>query len=163
MEIGTSGDLQTTKYIKTVWTKDDAVSVQADFTSPKHQATWEIFMLLIALCTWMGELGDDCNLEVRGDAQGILQNIVKGRAKSPAINLIVAEAQLVLAPKCQDLTAIHWWSEHNHICDRLSRPDKHPEVPQELKECQQADCVRRPWRFLRPDVRRELGHKCMDA
>ena len=91
-----------------------------------------------------------------GGAQGVLQDVIKGRAKSAAINLLIAEIQLVLAPMSYDLMAVHWWSEHNSVCDALSRPKE--EVPAELRHTARADCQRRHWHFLRADVRRELGY-----
>ena len=75
---------------------------------PAYQAAWEAYALLIALCTWYGYLVQGCILEVRGDAQGVLQGVIKGQAKSTSINLLLAEMQLVLAPVNHDMTALHW-------------------------------------------------------
>ena len=94
----------------------------------------------------------------RGDAQGVLQNVIKGNAKSTAINLLVAEMQLVMAPLSHDVTALHWWSEHNAVCDALSRPEAGLPLPVEVQKVQEGQCRRRPWHFLKPDIRKKLGY-----
>ena len=86
-------------------------------------------MLLVALCSWVGQQGQGGELEIRGDAQGVLQNVIKGNAKSTAINLLIAEMQLVVAPLNHDITAVHWWSEHKAVCDALSRPELGVHLP----------------------------------
>ena len=115
--------------------------------------------MLIALATWAEIFKDPCTVTLRGDAQGILQGIIKGAAKSAEINLIFAEVQLVLAPLAVDLTGIHWWSEHNKVCDQLSRPEDHGDIPDSLRGVGQVDPLRRAWRFLQRHVRRQLNLK----
>ena len=132
------------------------MALEATNVDAGHQAAWEAYALLLALCTWIGHLVQGFRLTLKGDAQGVLQDVVKGRAKSAAINLLIAEIQLVLAPMAYGLTATHWWSEHNHVCDALSRPKQ--DVPTILRPVARVDCVRRHWHFLRADVRRELGY-----
>ena len=84
----------------------------------------------------------------RGDAKGILQSIVKRRAKSPPINEIVAEIQLMLGHSAQELSAVHWWSEYNALADTLSRMQPGTKPPQELNGCQRDDALRRNWLVL---------------
>ena len=115
--------------------------------------------MLVALATWGDLFKDPCTVTIRGDAQGVLQGIIKGQARSAAINLIFAEVQLVLAHLALELTAIHWWSEHNALCDQLSRPDHQCEAPGDLKDVQEVAPRRREWHFLRRDIRQRLGYK----
>ena len=144
-------------YIRTSWSNDDMVALNANTTEPAHQATWEAYMLLIALCTWTGYLTEGRALRIRGDAQGVLQGVIKGQAKSTSINLLIAEMQLVLAPVNYDLTAMHWWSDHNSVCDDLSRPER--PLPTILHRVSEDKAYRRQWHFLRDDVRHDLGYK----
>ena len=96
-----------TKYLHTIWRRQDVEALSANTTDPKHQAAWEAYVLLCAVCTWCKELGSGKRLLLRGDAQGVLQGVIKGSAKSAAINLILAELQLVFAPLGHDVTAMH--------------------------------------------------------
>ena len=156
LSLGENDEMKVISFWRTTWTAADNQALEATNCDAKHQAAWEAYALLLALCTWIGHLVQGFRLTVRGDAQGVLQDVVKGRAKSAAINLLIAEIQLVLAPMAYDLTAIHWWSEHNHVCDALSRPDH--QVPTILRQVARVDGVRRRWHFLRAEVRRELGY-----
>ena len=60
-------------------------------------------------------------LSVRGDALGVLQDVVKMRAREPILNDIAGKIALTQAPHGGDLGAAHLWSEQNEICDQFSR------------------------------------------
>ena len=105
-----------------------------------------------------GELGQGGDLELRGDAQGVLQNVIKGNAKSTAINPRSAEMQLVVGPLNHDITAVHWWSADNAVCGALSRPEAVLPLPVEVQKVQEGQCRRRPWYSLKPDIRNKLGY-----
>ena len=117
--------------------------------------------MLTALATWAEVFKDPCTVTRRCDAQGILQGIIKGAAKSADIDLIFAEVQLVLAPLALDLTGIHWWSEHNKVCDHLSRPEDNIDIPESRRDVEQVVPCRRTWHFLQRDIRRQLRMKVM--
>ena len=137
LSMGNHDDRTVVSFWRTRCTKEDASAPDANFQDPAHQAAWEAYAMLVALTTWGDLFKDPCTVTLRGDAQGVLQGIIKGQARSAAINLIFAEVQLVLAPLALDLTAIHWWSEHNALCDQISRPDVDREVPGDLKGVQE--------------------------
>ena len=64
---------------------------------PSFQPDWEAYALLLALWIWRQLLGQFRGvLRLRGDALGVLQSVIRRRARNPRLNLIVAEAQLVL-------------------------------------------------------------------
>ena len=78
--------------------------------------------MLIAINTWKKVLVEaQGRLAIRGDALGVLQDVVKMRARDPILNDITSEIALILAPQGGDLRAAHVWSEQNEICDQLSR------------------------------------------
>ena len=60
-------------------------------------------------------------LAVRGDALGVLQDVLKSKAKDRVLNCLAHEMALITAPLGTDLRAAHVWSEQNQICDQLSR------------------------------------------
>ena len=147
-----------TRFCHTRWERTDCKDLDANNEDAAYQAEWECYMLLIALQTWASELKQPCKLVLRGDAQGILQSIIKGSAKSPRINLMLAEVQLILAPLCQDVTGLHWWSEHNMLCDALSRFLPGQKVPIGVHGVVKNTVPKGPCTFLRSDVRNELGY-----
>ena len=143
-------------YMRTQWTTEDMVALNANCKDPAHQVAWEAYMLLVALCTWTSYLTEGRALRIRGDAQGVLQGVIRGQAKSASINLLIAEIQLVLAPVNYDLTAIHWSSDHNVVCDDLSRPER--PMPAVLQCVKEDRVYRRHWHFLRSEAIRDLGY-----
>ena len=60
-------------------------------------------------------------LAVRGDAMGVLVDVVKLRARDPVLNMLVHDMSLSIAPTGLDLRAAHVWSESISVCDLLSR------------------------------------------
>ena len=138
-------------YTATRWTKRDFQNIGAVVGDPAWQAHWEAYMLLLALVTWRRELGSiGGRLLVRGDPQGVLQAVAQRRARNPEINLLVVEMQVVLGDLFQDLSATHFWSEDNKVCDDLSRmwEPAGPPLPSELEGVTPATTVRKKWHFL---------------
>ena len=115
------------------------------------QPLWEAYALLVAVCTWLPWLGGRCGrLQLRGDAKGVLQAVVRRRAHHAALNRVVAELLLCLGTTMHDIEAAHFWSELNAEADALSRVHEGAEVPPRLARCgiQDAPARRRPWRIL---------------
>ena len=71
------------------------------------------------------------------------------RAREPRLNQIVAEIQLYLGEGIHDVSAVHFWSEDNAVCDALSRLGEGAALPQELRNAVH-DPPRLPvhWRLL---------------
>ena len=140
-------DAPISQYWSANWSDADRRAIEADQEDPKDQACWEAFALLLALNTWK-ELVEDprASLALRGDAQGVLQDVIAGRAKSPRLNRIIAEMQLVLAPRARDLWAIHWWSERNIMCDNLSRGLGHDQLHDAERVAVSRECN---WQMLK--------------
>ena len=105
---------------------------------------------MIAICTWSSQLQEaEGKLHVRGDVKGVLQSVVFGKSKAPQVNLIVAEAQLILGRSMHALTAAHYWSEENQVCDALSRLHEGAQCPEPLSPEHRRNPVRRtPWTIL---------------
>ena len=82
----------------------------------------EAYTLLLAINTWQELiLSSQGRLAVRGDALGVLQDVLKMRARDPVLNDVTSEIALILAPQGGDIRAAHVWSERNETCDILSR------------------------------------------
>ena len=111
-------------------------------------------MLLVALYTLRDRFSDPTvRLQIRGDAKGVLQDVIKGRARNAGLNLMVGEAQLILADTAECLTAIHWWSEDNAVCYALSRQ----EIPASLSTSVRTPTAKKVrWELMRPSVRAQL-------
>ena len=105
----------------------------------------------MAVCTWehriRGSLG---RLTLRGDVKGVLQAVACNRARDPKLNFFVAEINLVLGPTMHELSAVHWWSEQNHLCDLLSRCHAEPHSLPALRAAARVTPMRAIWRLLRP-------------
>ena len=105
--------------------------------------------MVLALATWISFFPvGRCKLQLRGDAQGVLQSVLARRAKCPQINMIIAETQLILGSTMYDLYAAHVWSEHNDVADGLSRLYEGAKVPDECAEAICDDVARPVWAFL---------------
>ena len=97
------------------------------------QATLEAYALLISVATWAKVLVNAQGaLHIRGDALGVLQGMLKFKAKDPVLNAMAGEMAYLIAPIGLDLRAAHIWSERNEVCDYLSRLP--PGVPPEKTE-----------------------------
>lgn len=140
------------KFIKLAWSGGDHKTLGAVRSDPAFQAHWEAYMLLVAITTWRAEIiSSGAKLVVKGDAQGVLQSVIHRRAKNTTINMIVGEMQLKLGRAFQDITAVHFWSEDNELCDRLSRLfDRTPaKFPTELAEAHESTFQRLDWTLLK--------------
>ena len=115
---------------------------------PGAQPRWEAYALYLSVAHWFPQLKYHLGqLVFRGDAQGVLQSIVYRRARDAHLNCIVAEISLWLSGGMHDVVAAHWWSERNHICDRLSRLHEGETVPEELQDKPRAFPIRPRWRL----------------
>ena len=117
-----------------VWTQSDRDLIEIAKEDPAGQARVEALTLAIALWTWKDLLlTTQGALAVRGDALGILMDVVKLRAREPVLNMLTHDMSLTMAPSGLDLRAAHVWSERNALCDMLSRREiegrlVHPEL-----------------------------------
>lgn len=139
-----------TLWLATRWTDADRRVLAASRDDPADQPVWEAFALLLAICTWSTQLQEaEGKLHVRGDAKGVLQAVVFGKAKAPKVNLIIAEAQLILGRSMHALTAAHYWSEENQVCDALSRLHEGARCPDMLSPEHRRNPIRKaPWKIL---------------
>ena len=113
---------KTQAYTSTTWSDADLELLQIQRGNPQGQARVEAYTLLIAINTWKKVLVEaQGRLAIRGDALGVLQGVVKMRARDPILNDITSEIALILALQGGDLRAAHVWSEENEICDQPSR------------------------------------------
>ena len=123
----------TMSYTATQWTEPEHQVLGAAAHDPAFQALWEAYMLLVALYTWRSRLADEFGqLVIHGDAQGVLQAVIAKKARSPVINLVVAEMKLALGRSMHSVAAAHFWREENTVCDALSRLHEGAQVPAEL-------------------------------
>ena len=105
-------------------------------TKQADKPPWRLGEFLISVATWAIVLKQAQGaLHIRGDALGVLQSMLRFRAKDPVLNAIAGELAYLIAPIGLDLRAAHIWSEKNVICDHLSRlsPGEQPNMP-ELSE-----------------------------
>ena len=137
-------------YYYTTWDASDEVATGALKEDPGSQPLWEAYALLLAITTWATFIKDaGGQLGLRGDASGVLQSVVRRKARHPLLNAIVIEAQLELGVGMSDLTAAHYWSEDNGVADDLSRVGEGSAIPQVLQGIVPSRPVRRqPWAFL---------------
>jgi len=136
------------------WTADDEALLRAKRGDPGSQATWETYALLLAVEAWASVLARRFGtLELRGDAQGILQAVLKKRARSPIINILVAELQLCLASSMFDIFGSHVWSEDNEWADDLSRLGEGATLPPVFEDILKTNIYtekNNKWKFLTP-------------
>ncbi|CAK0839052.1 unnamed protein product [Prorocentrum cordatum] len=126
------------RYFVAEWTPEDATALQARWLDPAAQPLWEAYALLIAVHAWHGRLGGQRGrLQLRGDAKGVLQAVVRKRAHHAALNRVAAELLLILGRAMHDI-------------DALSRVHGGADVPQRLAHTGICDTPvrRRPWRIL---------------
>ena len=102
--------------------QDDLLMIEVNQGDPAGQARVEALTLAVALRTWSNILSNSQGLlAVRGDALGVLHDVMKLRARDPILNSLAHTMALTVAPLGCDLRAAHVWSERNVICDQLSR------------------------------------------
>ena len=120
-------------FITTTWSQADHECIKAQQGMPQHQAEWEAYMLLVAVHTWHPWLQKHSGSVVfKGDALGVLQDVLAAKARSPRLNLIIAEISLALCDTDHTITAEHLWSERNAVCDSLSRMGSGDGLPEEV-------------------------------
>ena len=104
------------------WSDEDLAMVRAKRGETSGQAVLEAYALLISVATWAKILVNAQGaLHIRVDALGVLQGMLRFRAKDPVLNAIAGEMAYLIAPIGLDLRAAHIWSERNDVCDYLSR------------------------------------------
>ncbi len=131
------------------WTASDAERAKAVIGEAASQHLWEAMALLEALRAWESVWSTSgANIVVVGDAQGVLQDAIRLRAKEPRLNRIFCEAALCLAPHGKSLEALHIWSEDNVTCDRISRAQSETDLPRELRRCRWTNRSAAPYMFL---------------
>ena len=136
-------------YLHVEWTSADEAALGAWRGDAGSQAIWEAYALLIAVNTWRDALVQMYGtIELRGDAQGVLQAVLARRARCPAVNLVVAEVQLVLGASMHDVFAAHVWSEDNDVADDLSRLAEGAALPPACRLAQKWPAARSALRFV---------------
>ena len=108
------------EYMTMQWTAEHEKMIDGQVGVPDHQASWEALAFGIAIRTWVTAEVQG-KITIVGDAQGVISNIIAMRSKAPAINDIVKEIALHLAPLGLDLLGLHLWAEMNKQADELSR------------------------------------------
>ena len=116
------------EFLNVQWTRDHELMIDGAVGSPDHQASWEALAFGIAIKTWV----NGCvrgKVTIVGDAQGVISNLIAMRSRATAINDIIKEVALHLAPLGLDLMGLHLWAEQNTQADELSRLTTKSEVP----------------------------------
>ena len=146
-------DDEPTLYMDCVWHQQDWDALGVSEVHPRYQPLWEAYMMLVALQAWKHKLTESIGkLVIIGDAQGVLQAAIRGKAKMPKLNVIIAEIQLQLAHTKYDLTALHIWSERNATCDQLSRLSEGASLPEVCSRWQRSPRLHRGrWQLLGRD------------
>ena len=103
-----------------IGTEQDKELLGTKWGDPAHQATWESFMVLLAIRHFV-------TADVRGrivlvgDALGVWFGMVRFCAQAKEINEIAKEVAMHLAPLDHEFEGVHIWSEMNTLADALSR------------------------------------------
>ena len=104
------------------WSDADLALVKASRGDSAGQAKLEALTLLTAIKTWLPILTTaQGKLAIRGDALGVLYDVLRFRAKEVVLNDVAGAMALLVTPLGVDLRAAHVWSERNTVCDMLSR------------------------------------------
>ena len=137
------------RYISLEWRKSDAKRLTAKIADCASQAVWEAYMALIAIFTWRHLLSRAAGtLELIGDAEGVLKAVLARRAKSPVVNSIIMEIQLMLGNTMHDLFASHVWTDDNGVADLLSRLSEGKPLPEECSKAFEDAVVMPNFKFL---------------
>lgn len=94
--------------------------LKAPLGDPAGQATWECYILLLAICKWQ-TTGIRGGIRVIGDAAGVLAAAVGRASRAPLLSPLIQELALVLATDHRTLDGLHIYSEANVAADGLSR------------------------------------------
>ena len=118
-------------YFSIQWTSFHESLLQATIGDPAHQATFEAYVFLLAVTSWVTPqtIG---RVILIGDALGVMHGIVQLSSKAFIVNEIAKELALHLAPLCISLSGIHIWGEENALADALSRLFSGKELPHEV-------------------------------
>ena len=109
---------------------------------PAGQAKLEALTSVTAVNTWQPVLAQaQGRLAFRGDALGVLHDMLRYRAKDLVLNDHAGALALLVAPIGLDTRAAHIWSERNVVCDKLSRIDWHLMNKSSLHACSLNDLV----------------------
>ena len=136
-------------YWHTKWTSEDEKVARAAIGDPASQAKWEAYTLLLAIAVWQPALAcTEGQLVFVGDALGVLHDAMKFTAKDPALNRLMAELALRVAPCGFELSAVHIWSSWNDVCDELSRNGRKASQRDELRAATASRDTRPRWLFL---------------
>ena len=135
------------------WTDEDLLAVDVARGEPSGQARLEALTLTHAVRQWRHAIAaSEGSLLFLGDAYGVFQDAVKFRAKDRALNELMGEIALTLAPLGHSADAAHIWSECNRACDRLSRLKAEEPPPEELRNVKRATWQRPTYRVLNVTV-----------
>ena len=105
--------------------------MQATIGDPAHQATFEAYVFLLAVTSWVTPQTVGRVILI-GDALGVMHGIIQLSSKAFIVNEIAKEMALHLAPLCISLSGIHIWGEENALADALSRLFSGKELPLEV-------------------------------
>ena len=120
--LGSAADTPILAYVTTRWRDSDLALLEVARDDPAGQAKFEAYTLALALNTWQQLLQTaQGRLAIRGDALGILHDVLKLRAREPKLNALAHQMAYILAPIGLDVRLAHVWTERNTICDNLSR------------------------------------------
>ena len=109
-------------YLACPWTDQELEMLRVSRGDPAGQAKLEALTLVTAVNTWQPVLAKaQGRLAFRGDALGILFDMLRYRAKDSMLNDLAGALALLVAPVGLDIRAAHIWSERNLTCDKLSR------------------------------------------
>ena len=120
--------------VTTEWTQEDEELVGTRRSDPAHQATWEAFMVLLAIRHFV-TAGVRGRIVSVGDALGVWFGMVEFCARAGKINEIAKEAATHVALLGQELVEVHIWSEANTVADALGRVAESGVVPGGPRQC----------------------------
>ena len=110
------------EWMSTRWADEDLQAIDVARGEPSGQARLEALTLTHAVRQWRHAVAaSEGRLLFLGDAYGVLQDAVEFRAEDRALNELMGEIALTLAPLGHTADAAHRWSEGNKACDRLRR------------------------------------------
>ena len=138
-------------FVTTEWTSEDEELLGTRRGDPAHQATWEAFMVLLAIRHFVVP-GVRGRIVLVGDALGVWFGMVKFCARAGKINEIAKEVAMHLAPLGHELVGVHIWSEANTLADGLSRVAELGVMPEGLVNARHELLARRDaevWKFLK--------------
>ena len=132
------------------WTPEDCHAAGAVIGEASSQARWEAFALVSAIHLWSGQvLAADGDTTMVTDALGVLCGAATLRNRDRAINTLLMDLALLLAPSGRCVEGLHIWSEENTEADALSRLCQGAVVPQRLSAIPRTAWPEAAWRKVR--------------